>query len=65
MGQVYSREHLLNLQLSLSMKPMLKYMDSIERIRQLVNFSDTYLGRFAVPKTTRRVPVTGTSNRHS
>ena len=35
---------LLNLQLSLSMKPMLRRVDSIDRIRRWVNISDRVLG---------------------
>jgi acetyl esterase/lipase len=48
---------LLNLQLTLTVKPMFKYMKSLERIRQLVNFSDNTVGRLAIPRGTRREPV--------
>jgi epsilon-lactone hydrolase len=48
---------LLNLQLSLSMKPMLKYLNSIDRIRQVVSFSDSLLAKAAVPRKTQREPV--------
>jgi len=48
---------LLNLNLSLSMKPLLKYVGSIEQIRKVVNFSDSYLGKVAVPRKTLRQPV--------
>lgn len=49
---------LLNLQLSLSVKPMLKHMGSIDRIRKLVGFSDDTIGKMALPKGTEREPVT-------
>jgi len=48
---------LLNLQLSLSVKPMFKYVGSIDRIRQVVSLSDGLLGKVAIPKGTRREPV--------
>ena len=48
---------LLNLQLSLSVKPMFKYVGSIDRIRQMVRLSDGLLGKVAIPKGTRREPV--------
>ena len=48
---------LLNLQLSLTMKPMFKYVGSIDRIRQFVDLSDGFLGKFAIPKGTTREPV--------
>ena len=48
---------LLNLQLSLSVKPMFKYVGSIERIRQMVDLSDGLLGKFAVPRGTWRKSV--------
>jgi monoterpene epsilon-lactone hydrolase len=48
---------LLNLQLSLSVKPMFKYVGSIERIRQLVDLSDGLMGRLAVPRGTQRSPA--------
>lgn len=48
---------LLNLQLTLSMKPLLRHVNSIDRVRQLVGFSDKIIGRIAVPKGTRREAV--------
>ncbi len=48
---------LLNLQLSLSMKPMLRHVGSIDLIRKLVDLSDRYVGPAAVPKGTLREPV--------
>lgn len=48
---------LLNLQLSLSMKPLLRHANSIDRVRQLVGLSDKIIGRIAVPKGTRREAV--------
>ncbi len=49
---------LLNLQLSLSVKPMLKYVGSVDWIRRMVDFSDHWLGKFAVPRKTRRENAT-------
>ncbi|MCB1701238.1 MAG: alpha/beta hydrolase [Pseudomonadales bacterium] len=48
---------LLNLQLSLSIKPMLRHMDSIDRIRKLVAVSDRVVGRLALPRGTQREAV--------
>ena len=48
---------LLNLQLSLTMKPMFKYVGSLDRIRQFVDFGDGVLGKLAIPKGTQREPV--------
>jgi monoterpene epsilon-lactone hydrolase len=48
---------LLNLQLSLTMKPMFKYVGSIDRIRQFVDLGDGFLGKFAIPKGTTREAV--------
>ena len=48
---------LLNLQLSLSMKPLLRHVGSIDRVRQWVRASDNLLGRIAIPRTTQREPV--------
>lgn len=48
---------LLNLQLSLGMKPMLRRVGSIDLIRKLVDLSDRYVGRIAVPRGTRREAV--------
>lgn len=49
---------LLNLQLSLSVKPLLRHMGSINRIRKLVDVGDRTAGRLAVPRGTRREKVT-------
>ncbi|MCB1730049.1 MAG: alpha/beta hydrolase [Halieaceae bacterium] len=49
---------LLNLQLSLGMKPMLRRVGSIDLIRKLVDLSDRYVGRIAVPRGTLREAVT-------
>ena len=48
---------LLNLQLSLGMKPMLRHVGSIDLIRKFVDLSDRYVGRIAVPRGTRREAV--------
>lgn len=48
---------LLNLQLSLSMKPLLRHANSIDRVRQLVGLSDKTIGRIAIPKGTCRESV--------
>lgn len=48
---------LLNLQLSLSVKPMFKYVGSIDRIRQMVNLGDGLMGKVAIPKGTERESV--------
>ena len=48
---------LLNLQLSLGMKPMLRHVGNIDRIRKLVDLSDRYVGRLAVPRGTEREAV--------
>ena len=48
---------LLNLQLSLSVKPMLRHVGSIERVRNVVDFSDRVFGRLAVPRGTQREAV--------
>jgi acetyl esterase/lipase len=45
---------LLNLQLGLSLKPVLKYVGSIDLIRKVVGFSDGTVGKMAIPKGTRR-----------
>ncbi len=49
---------LLNLQLSLTVKPMFKYVSNIEHIRKLVHVSDSIMGRIAIPRGTRREEVT-------
>jgi acetyl esterase/lipase len=48
---------LLNLQLSLSVKPMFKYVGSIDRLRQMVDLSDGLLGKLIIPRGTERKPV--------
>lgn len=48
---------LLNLQLSLSVKQMFKYVGSVKRMRRMVQFSDRTFGRFAIPWDTERTPV--------
>lgn len=48
---------LLNLQLNFTMKPMFKYIGSIDRLRQLVNIGDTIMGKLAIPKGTERERV--------
>ena len=48
---------LLNLQLTLTVKPMFKYVSSLERIRQLVSLMDNTVGRLAIPRGTQREPV--------
>jgi monoterpene epsilon-lactone hydrolase len=48
----------LNLQLSLSVKPLLRHVGSIDRIRKWVRVSDNLLGRVAIPRGTEREPVT-------
>jgi acetyl esterase/lipase len=45
---------LLNLQLGLSLKPILKHVGSIDLIRKVVGFSDNYVGKMAIPKGTHR-----------
>ena len=48
---------LLNLQLTLTVKPMFKYIKSLDRLRQMVSFSDNTVGRLAIPRGTRREAV--------
>ena len=48
---------LLNLQLTLTVKPMFKYVKSLDRLRQMVSFSDNTIGRLAIPRGTGREPV--------
>jgi acetyl esterase/lipase len=48
---------LLNLQLTLTVKPMFKYIKSLDRLRQMVSLSDNTIGRLAIPPGTRREPV--------
>ncbi|MBK9623187.1 MAG: alpha/beta hydrolase [Rhodocyclaceae bacterium] len=48
---------LLNLQLSLSVKPLFRVVGSINQVRNLVKISDQTLGRFSVPRGSRREAV--------
>ena len=48
---------LLNLQLSLTMKPMFKYVGSLDLLRQIIDVGDSLLGRLAIPANTQREPV--------
>lgn len=48
---------LLNLQLTLTMKPMFKYISSIDRLRQFVDLGDNIVGKLAIPRGTQREPV--------
>lgn len=48
---------LLNLQLSLSVKPLFRVVGSINQVRNLVRISDQTLGRFSVPRGSRRERV--------
>ena len=48
---------LLNLQLSLTMKPMFKYIGSIDRLRRIIDTGDNTVGRLAIPKGTIRKPA--------
>lgn len=48
---------LLNLQLSLSVKPLFRRIKSIDRIRRLVKLSDQTLGRVGIPRGTWRESV--------
>jgi monoterpene epsilon-lactone hydrolase len=48
---------LFNLQLSLTVKPMFKYVGDIDNLRRLVNFSDSTVGRLAIPRGTQREHV--------
>ena len=50
---------LLNLHLSLSMKPMFRFLGSVERVRSLVKVMDGTLGRLGIPRGTRRDPEIG------
>ena len=45
---------LLNLQLTLTMKPMFKYIGSVDQMRRIVSFADNSLGRLAIPRATQR-----------
>ena len=47
----------LNLQLTLTVKPMFKYISSLQRLRQMVSLMDNTVGRLAIPRGTRREPV--------
>lgn len=48
---------LLNLQLSFTLKPILRHVSSIERLRQIINIGDSIVGRLAIPKGTVRESV--------
>jgi hypothetical protein len=48
---------LLNLQLTLTVKPLFRYIRSVERLRQMVSLSDNTVGRLSIPRGTRRDPV--------
>jgi acetyl esterase/lipase len=48
---------LLNLQLTLTMKPMFKYIGSVDQMRRIVSLADNSLGRLAIPRTTQREDV--------
>jgi len=52
---------LLNLQLSLSMKPLFRFLGSVERVRTMVKMMDLTVGRLGIPKLTSRkaVRITG------
>ncbi len=47
----------LNLQLSLTVKPMFRHVGSVKRIRSFINLADKSLGKLAVPRGTVREPV--------
>jgi acetyl esterase/lipase len=48
---------LLNLQLSLSLKPMFRFLGSVDRVRSIVKVMDGTLGRLGIPRGTRRDAV--------
>ena len=48
---------LLNLQLSLTMKPMFRYIGSIDRLRRIIDAGDNTVGKLAIPRGTIREPV--------
>ena len=48
---------LLNLHLSLCVKPMFSHVGSVETIRSVIKWSDMTLGRLGIPSGTRRDPV--------
>jgi monoterpene epsilon-lactone hydrolase len=48
---------LLNLQLSLTFKQMMKYTSSVERIRKIMDVADNAVRRIIVPRNTIRTPV--------
>ena len=48
---------MLNLQLSLSMKPLFRFLGSVDRVRTLVKMMDLTVGRLGIPKQTSRKPV--------
>ena len=45
---------MLNLQLSLSMKPMFRFLGSVDRVRSLVNMMDLTIGKLGIPRGTQR-----------
>ena len=49
---------LLNLQLTLTVKPIFKYIGSVDRIRQIVALGDNLLGPLAIPRGTVRCDAT-------
>lgn len=54
---------MLNLHLSLSMKPLFRFLGSVERVRTMVKVMDLTVGRLGIPKFTSRqaVRITGAS----
>jgi monoterpene epsilon-lactone hydrolase len=48
---------LLNLQLSLTFKQMMKYVGSVDRIRNIMELADNAVARIIVPRNTIRNPV--------
>lgn len=49
---------LLNLHLSLTVKPLFRHLTSVNKIRQVAGLADRSLGRLSVPRVTSREPVT-------
>lgn len=48
---------MLNLHLSLSVKPMFRFLGSVDRVRSLVKVMDQTVGRMGIPRGTWRKPV--------
>ena len=48
---------LLNLQLSLVLKPLMRHVGSVDRIRQIVGISDCLIGPLAIPRGTQREKI--------